>query len=82
MAKATEAADHLVRDHQHIVLVQNRLDCREVALGRHVDAARAHHRLGDEGADRVGALAVTSASSSPARRCAYSGSDISSGLSR
>ena len=33
------------------------LDLLEISLGRHDDAAGAHHRLGDEGGDGLGALA-------------------------
>ena len=40
------------------MLVQHRLDGRIVALGRYDDAARAHHRLGDHGRDRVGPFAL------------------------
>ena len=58
VAGAAEAADHLVGDEQHVVLAQHLLDLREIARRRHDHAARAHHRLGDEGGDGVGILAL------------------------
>ena len=51
-----EAADHLVVDHEHVVLGAHRHDLREISLRRHEHAARADHRLGDEGRDRVRAF--------------------------
>ena len=54
--RAAEAADDLVGDHQHIVAPQHLLDGGEVAFGRQDHAARAHHRLGDEGGDGLGPL--------------------------
>ena len=56
-AEPAEAADHLVVDHEHVVLGAHRHDLREIGLRRHDHAARAHHRLGDEGRDRVRAFA-------------------------
>ena len=50
---APEAADHLIVDHQHVVLGQHRHDRLEIALRRHDHPARAHHRLGDEGGHRL-----------------------------
>ena len=58
VAGAAEAVDHLVVDHDDVVLVEHVLDRRIVALRRDDDAAGAHHRLGDEGGDRVRALAL------------------------
>ena len=58
VAGAAEAGDHLVADQHDVVLVEDRLDRREVGLRRHDDAARAHHRLGDHRRDRVGSLAL------------------------
>ena len=55
-AQPPEAADHLVVDQRHVVLVQDRLDALVVARGRHHDAARAHDRLGDEGRHGLGAF--------------------------
>src|SRR5450756_2397739 len=51
LAGAPEAALHLVGDEQHALLVEDLLDALEVVVGRRDDAALAHHRLGDEGAD-------------------------------
>ena len=42
-------------------LLQHRLDLLEIGLGRHDHAARAHHRLGDHGRDRVRPLLAGSA---------------------
>ena len=58
VAGAGEAADHLVGDEGDVVLGQHRLHLLEIGLGRHQHAARAHHRLGDEGGDRLGSLAL------------------------
>ena len=38
------------------MLSANRLHPRPIAGGRRDDAPRSHHRLGDEGGDRVGAF--------------------------
>ena len=55
-AEPAEAADHLVADHEHVVLGADRHDFLEIGLRRHDHAAGAHHRLGDEGGDRVRAF--------------------------
>ena len=52
-AEPAEAADHLVGNEQHVVLLEHRLDLVEVGARRHQHAARPHHRLGDESGDRV-----------------------------
>jgi hypothetical protein len=49
-SEATEAADHLVEDQVATVLVGQSPQAGEVALRRRVDAARALHRLGEDGA--------------------------------
>ena len=51
LAGAPEAALDLVGDEEDALLVEDLLDALEVAVRRHDDAALAHHRLGDEGAD-------------------------------
>ena len=53
IARARKAADHLVGDEGDVVLGQHRLHLGEIGLGGNEHAARAHHRLGDEGGDRV-----------------------------
>ena len=59
--EAAEAGDDLVGDQQHLVLVADGADALEVAGRRHDDAADALHRLGDERADGVRALALDDA---------------------
>ena len=56
LAQAAEAGDHLVGDQQDVVLLQHRLDAREVTRRWDDHAARTLHRLGDEGGDGVGAF--------------------------
>ena len=56
-SRAAEAGDHFVGDQQHVVLVADLADAREVVGGRDDDAAGALHRLGDERRDGVGAFA-------------------------
>ena len=56
IAGAPKAADHLVDDEQHVVLLEHRLDLFEIGRRRHEHAARAHDRLGDKGGDRLGAF--------------------------
>ena len=56
LAGAAEAADHLVGDEHHVMLAADGLNLLPIALGRHDDAAGAHHGLADEGGDRVGPL--------------------------
>ena len=51
---APESGDHLVGDHQDVMLVEQRLHLFEIGRGRDEHAARAHHRFGDEGGDAVG----------------------------
>ena len=55
--------DHLVGDEQDVVAAQHLLHAGKVAVRRHDHAARALHRLGDEGSDRVGTSRLISASS-------------------
>ena len=55
-AEPTEAADHLVADHEHVMLGADRHDLLEVGVRRHDDATRPHHRLGDERRNRVRAF--------------------------
>ena len=55
-AGAAEAADHLVDHEQDVVLAEHGLDLLEIGRWGDDHAARAHHRLGDEGRDRVGSL--------------------------
>jgi len=43
-------------EHQHVVLAAHRLDLFEIGPGRHDNAARALHRLGEERGDGVGAF--------------------------
>ncbi len=57
-AGAPEPGDHLVGDEEDVVLGEDCLNLLEVALGRQEDAAGAHDRLGDEGGDGIGALAL------------------------
>ena len=54
---AAEAADDFVDDEQDVVFLQDRLDAVEVGRRRNDNAARAHHRLGEERRDRVRILA-------------------------
>jgi hypothetical protein len=56
LAQAAEAGDDLVGDEQDVVLLQHRLHAGEVARRRDDHAAGALHRLGDEGADGLGAF--------------------------
>ena len=57
LARSSEARDHLVRNQQHVMAIADLADAGEVVRRRHDHAARALHRLGDEGGDRVRALA-------------------------
>ena len=50
---AAEAGDDLVADQQHVVLVADRAHPGEVVVRRHLHAVALHHRLGDEGGDRL-----------------------------
>ena len=56
-AEPSETADHFIGDHVHIVLAANIHDLGEIVARRHDHAARAHHRFGDEGGDRVRSFA-------------------------
>ncbi len=53
-AQAAEAGDDLVENQQDAVLVADRAQLLEIALGRHQDAGRAGHRLDDHGGDGRG----------------------------
>ena len=53
LAGAAETADHLVGDQQDPVLAADALDLRPVGRRRHDHAARALHRLADEGGDAL-----------------------------
>ena len=53
VSRARKAADHLVGDEGDVVLGQHRLHLLEIGLGRNEHAAGAHHRLGDEGGNRL-----------------------------
>ena len=57
VARAAESGDHFVDDEQDLVFLQQQLDAIEVGGRRHDDAARPHHRLGEERGDGVGTLA-------------------------
>ena len=56
VAGAEESGDDLVRDHQHVVLREHRLDLLEIGLRRDDRTARTQHRLGDEGGHRLRTL--------------------------
>jgi len=58
IAGAREPADDFIVDQQDVVFRQHRLNFFEIGGGRNQHAARAHHRLGDEGGDGVGVLAL------------------------
>ena len=51
-----EPGNHLVRDQQHVVSVTDLPNAREVVWWRNDDAARALHRFGNEGCDRIRAF--------------------------
>ena len=51
MAQAAEGANHLVADQQNAVLVDDALNLGPVGAGGNDHAARALHRLADEGGD-------------------------------
>ena len=53
---AAEAGDDLVGDQQYVVFVADLAQFREIALGRHDDAAGAHDRLTDHAGDRLRAF--------------------------
>ena len=55
-AGTPERRDHLVGHEQHVVLVADLPDAREVVVLRDDDAAGALHRLGQEHRDGVGPL--------------------------
>ena len=56
MAEPAEAGDDLVEDQQDAVLVADRAQPRQIALGRRQHGGRARHRLDDHGGD--GGVAV------------------------
>ena len=56
-AEAAEAGDHLVDDQQQVVAIADRAHALEPARRRDDHAAHPLHRLGDDGADAVRALA-------------------------
>ena len=53
-AEPAEAGDHLVEDQQDAVLVADRPQALQVALGRRQHAGRARHRLDDHRRDGRG----------------------------
>ena len=55
-SEPAEAADHLVRDHVDVVFPADLHHLAKVPLRRYDHAAGAHHRLGDEGGNRVRVL--------------------------
>ena len=57
VARAHEARNHLIGDHQNVMLLENGLYLLEIGSGRRYQPAGAHHRLGNEGGDRVRTLA-------------------------
>ena len=52
-SKSAEAADHLVRDHVHVICTANLHHFVKVAFRRNDHAASTHHRLRDKGGNRV-----------------------------
>src|SRR5262245_40232950 len=56
IAGAAEATDYLVGHEGNLVLAEYRLDGREVARRWRNDAARTHHRLGEEASDGIRVL--------------------------
>ena len=56
VTRAAKAGDHLIRDHQHVILAQDLLDLRKIAFGRKDHPAGTHHRLGNKGGHGVRAF--------------------------
>ena len=56
VAEAAEAGDDLVEDQQDAVLVADRAQPLQIALGRRQHAGRARHRLDDHGGDGRGVV--------------------------
>ena len=54
MAEPAEAGDDFVEDQQDAVLVADRAQALQIALGRRQHAGRARHRLDDHGGDGRG----------------------------
>ena len=57
-SKPAEAADHLVRDHVHVVCPADLHHLLKVGFRRHDHAAGPHHWLGDKGGNRLRILAA------------------------
>src|SRR5215470_17334610 len=52
-AEPDEAADHFIVNDKNVVFATDLCDLLKVGSGRNDDPAGAHHRLGDEGRDRI-----------------------------